>query len=161
MRTRGVPHIHLVKVGAVASLPHGKRELGAARCCRWLCDLHPARALGCGSGSRHTAYRRPLWSGNWLIATVSGSTTPVEIRRSGNSPRCTNGSEDRRSSTPAVMETILAAYWKTSSRAAITEDDACTLDPGVKNAVRGTFHLTRRTPGSAGVGASSRALRSK
>jgi hypothetical protein len=25
------------------------------------------------------------------------------------------------------METILAAYWKTSSRAAITEDDACTL----------------------------------
>src|SRR5215470_13996041 len=25
------------------------------------------------------------------------------------------------------METILAAHWKTSSRAAITEDDACTL----------------------------------
>src|SRR5215469_3605976 len=29
--------------------------------CRWPCDLHPARALGCGSGSRHTAYRRPLF----------------------------------------------------------------------------------------------------
>jgi 5-aminolevulinate synthase len=27
--------------------------------------LMAARALGCGSGSRHTAYRRPLWSGNW------------------------------------------------------------------------------------------------
>ena len=25
------------------------------------------------------------------------------------------------------METILAAYWKTSSRVALTEDDACTL----------------------------------
>jgi len=61
VRTRGVPRIHLVKVGAVASLPHGKRELGAARGCRWPCDLHPARALGCGSGSRHTAYRRPLF----------------------------------------------------------------------------------------------------
>src|SRR6516164_5435954 len=65
VRTRGVPRIHLVKVGAVASLPHGKRELAAARGCRWPCGLHPARALGCGSGSRHTAYRRPLWSGNW------------------------------------------------------------------------------------------------
>jgi hypothetical protein len=43
------------------------------------CDLHPARALGCGSGSRHTAYRRPLWSGELVIATVSGPATPVEI----------------------------------------------------------------------------------
>jgi hypothetical protein len=52
--------------------------------------------------------------------------------RSRNSPRCTNGSEDRRSSAPAAMETILAAHWKTSSRAAMSEDDACTLGPGVK-----------------------------
>src|SRR5262245_15234858 len=49
VRTRGVPRIHLVKVGAVASLPRGKGELGAARGCGWPCDLHPARALGCGS----------------------------------------------------------------------------------------------------------------
>src|SRR4029077_20049807 len=42
------------------------------------------------------------------------------------------GSEDRRSSAPAAMETILAAHWKTSSRAAMSEDDACTLGPGVK-----------------------------
>jgi hypothetical protein len=31
--------------------------------------------------------------------------------------------QDRRGSAPATMETILAAYWKTSSRVAITEDD--------------------------------------
>src|SRR5215831_12097999 len=36
-------------------------------------------------------------------------------------------SEDRRSSAPAAMETILAAHWKTSSRAAMSEDDARTL----------------------------------
>jgi hypothetical protein len=42
------------------------------------------------------------------------------------------GSEDRRSSAPAAMETILAAHWKTSSRAAMSEDDACTVGPGVK-----------------------------
>jgi peptide-methionine (R)-S-oxide reductase len=38
-----------------------------------------------------------------------------------------NGSEDRRGSACAAIETILAAYWETSSRAAITEDDACAL----------------------------------
>src|SRR3546814_5095794 len=27
---------------------------------RWPCDLHLAKALGCGSRFRHTAYRRPL-----------------------------------------------------------------------------------------------------
>jgi hypothetical protein len=62
-----------------------------------------------------------------VIATVSGSTTPVEIRRIAQLARGTNGGEDRRSSAPAAMETILAAHWKTSSRAAMSEDDACTL----------------------------------
>ena len=41
-------------------------------------------------------------------------------------------SEDHRSSAPAAMETMLAAHWKTSSRAAMSEDDACSLGPGVK-----------------------------
>src|SRR5689334_5338561 len=63
--------------------------------------------------------------------TASSGRTTDETRsrcgRSRNSPRCTNGSEDRRSSIPAAMETMLAAHWKTSPRAAITEDDACTL----------------------------------
>ena len=132
MRTRGVPRIYLVKVGAVASLPRGKRKLGAARGCRWPCDLHPARALGCGSGSRHTAYRRPLWSGNWLSRRSRDLPLRSRYGRSRNSPRCTNGSKDRRSSPSAAVETILAAHWKTSSRAAMSEDDACTLGPGVK-----------------------------
>ena len=35
----------------------------------------------------------------------------------------TNGSEDRRGGIPAAMKIILAAYWKTSSGVAITEDD--------------------------------------
>src|SRR3546814_5281582 len=58
-----------------------------------------------------------------LVTGVQTCALPI----SRNSPRCTNGSEDRRSGISAAMETILAAYWKTSLRAAITEDDACAL----------------------------------
>src|SRR3546814_6952401 len=42
-----------------------------------------------------------------------------------NSPRFTKGSEGRRSSIPAAMESILAAYWIISSSAAITECPCC------------------------------------
>src|SRR3546814_3995577 len=58
-----------------------------------------------------------------LVTGVQTCALPI----SRNSPRCTNGSEDRRSRISAAMETILAAYWKTSLHAAITEDDACAL----------------------------------
>ena len=80
MRTRGVPHIHLVKVGAVASLPHGKRELGAA----WLpmamrfasCQSARLRLLVSLRGLSKASLEREL-----VITTVSGSTTPVEMRK--------------------------------------------------------------------------------
>src|SRR3546814_5897498 len=68
-----------------------------------------------------------LRSGNWCLQRSRDRPLRSRYGRSRNSPRCTNGSEDRRSSAPAAMETILAAYWKTSPRAAITEDDACAL----------------------------------
>ena len=80
VRTRGVPRIHLVKVGAVAPLPPGKRGLGAARGCRWPCDLHPARALGCGSRSRHTAYEG-LFGAGIGDRDGLGIDTPVEMRK--------------------------------------------------------------------------------
>ena len=127
MRTRGVPRIHLVKVGAVASLPHGKRGLGAARGCRWPCDLHPARALGCGSGSRSHGLSKASLERELVMRRSRDRPLRSRYGRSRNSPRCTNGSEDRRSSAAAAMETILAAHWKTSSRAAMSEDDARTL----------------------------------
>ena len=45
-----------------------------------------------------------------VLATVSGSTTPVEIRKIAQLASSTNGSEDRRSGAPVAMETILAAH---------------------------------------------------
>ena len=62
-----------------------------------------------------------------VIATVSGSTTPVEIRKIAQLASMYEWQCGRRSSAPAAMETVLAAHWKTSSRAAMCEDDACTL----------------------------------
>src|SRR6516165_592655 len=109
VRTRGVPRIHLVKVGAVASLPHGKRELGAARGCRWPCGLHPARALGCSSGSRHTAYRRPFGAG-------IGDRDGLGIDHSGR-----DNTEDRATRLDARMAVRTAAavpplLWKLYSQ---------------------------------------------
>ena len=69
---------------------------------------------------------KPSLEREFVIATVSGWATPVEYGRSRNSPRRTNGSEDRRSSAPAAMG-ILATHWKTSSRVGMPEDDECTL----------------------------------
>jgi len=80
VRTRGVLRIHLVKVGAAASLPQGKRELGAA----WL--PMAMRFASCQSarlglpfsshGLSNASLEREL-----VIAMVSGSTTPVEMRK--------------------------------------------------------------------------------
>src|SRR5512132_4445363 len=67
------------------------------------------------------------WSGNWCSRRSRDRPLRSRYGRSRNSPRGTNGSEDRRSSAAAAIETILAAYWETSSRAVITEDDACAL----------------------------------
>src|SRR5262249_25238670 len=124
VRTRGVPRIHLVKVGAVASLPHGKRELSAARGCRWPCDLHPARALGCGSGSRHTAYRRPLFGAgigdrDGLGIDHSGRDTEAfrhpEVDAKSACARCRRSRATKRMS--AAIMPIVAAYAATMKTA--------------------------------------------
>src|SRR3546814_20529245 len=59
--------------------------------------------------------KAPLWSGN-------GRSRRPRDRQLRNSPRCTNDGENRRGSIPAAMESIPAAYWIISPRAAITED---------------------------------------
>ena len=105
MRTRGVPGIHLVKVGAVASLPDGKRGLGAVRGCRWPCDLHPARALGCGSGSRHTAYRRPLLALVLVLYLHWGSLDQLMLTRRLPSSRLCSLARDQ--SRPARQRGIV------------------------------------------------------
>src|SRR5262249_11757308 len=61
------------------------------------------------------------------IATVSRSTTPVEIRKIAQLAARYEWQRGPSQQCPAAMETILAAHWKTPSRAAMSEDDACTL----------------------------------
>ena len=91
------------------SLSVRKRELGAARGCRWPCDLHPARALGCGSRSRHMAYRRPL------LGAGIGARDGVGIDHSGR------GTEDRatRLEVRMAVRTVAAVsppLWKLYSQ---------------------------------------------
>src|SRR3546814_9913042 len=68
-----------------------------------------------------------LWSGKRCAQRSQDLPLQSRYARSRESPGGTNGSEGRRSGTPAAMESILAAHWKTSPGAAITEDDAFAL----------------------------------
>ena len=81
MRTRGVPRIHLVKVGAVASLPDGREDWVQ----RVVADGHAICILPERSAAAPGLVTRPIeglsLERELVIATVSGSTTPVEIRK--------------------------------------------------------------------------------
>ena len=72
------PALHLVKVCAVASLPHGKTEPSAAPMAMRFASCQSARLrLPVSShGLSKASSEREL-----VIATVSGSTTPVEMRK--------------------------------------------------------------------------------
>ncbi len=70
--------------------------------------------------SSHGLSKASLWSGSWCSRRSRDRPLRSRYGRSRNSPRRTNGSEDRRSGIPAAMESILTAYWKTSSCDAIT-----------------------------------------
>src|SRR3546814_5568052 len=50
-------HVAPVMGAMDAAGAHSDRRTNFPR--RWPCDLHLARALGCGSRFRHTAHRRP------------------------------------------------------------------------------------------------------
>src|SRR3546814_15345491 len=57
-----------------------------------------------------------------------------------NSPRCTNDGENRRGSIPAAMESIPAAYWIISPRAAITECPCCRSHRVTPRATEDGYH---------------------
>src|SRR3546814_13376715 len=77
--------------------------------------------------------RAPLWSGN-------GRWRRPRDRQLRNSPRCTNDVENRRGSTPSAMESIPAAYWIISPRAAITECPCCRSHRVTPRATEDGYH---------------------
>src|SRR3546814_20090266 len=61
-------------------------------------------------------------------------------RKRRNSPGCTNDGENRRGSIPAAMESIPAAYWIISPRAAITECPCCRSHRVTPRATEDGYH---------------------
>src|SRR3546814_12746293 len=60
---------------------HSDRRTNFPR--RWPCDLHLARALGCGSRFRHTAHRRPPFGagmGDRDGLGIDNSATRLDVR---------------------------------------------------------------------------------
>src|SRR3546814_17389798 len=60
---------------------HSDRRTNFPR--RWPCDLHLARALGCGSRFRHTAHRRPPFGAGMADRAglgIDNSATRLDVR---------------------------------------------------------------------------------